>query len=542
MKGRERFVKIVFFLFMIVPAAWSSAAFGAPLTLRVPAPYPTVQAAIEAAHEGDTILVADGIYSVPVNEGLVVAKPIRILHEGDPKDCIIDCEGNGRAFTFVSGATSATLLSGFTIIGGNVAGIQPQDTQHNSGGGILCEGGATPTIENCIIGFISEEDIPYGNSAKYGGGIACISSSPVISSCRIEGNNAANVGGGLYIVDSSPKIMGSTISDNEAGTWGGAVYIVTSQASASVPSRPSIASCMITGNAANTNGGAVYCTGSSPLITNTTVADNRAGGSGGGLYVKGNSNPIVANAIFWGNSAPASPEIYVNPVSTLNINYSIVKGEEAAALKMSAGAPPLDNTIQNVDPGFVDPAAGDYHLRPDSPCRDAGTKEGVTLPEYDIDGDLRSSGSNPDIGADEIRYQVVIDVRPGSHRERIDLKAWGFLPVAVLSTEDFDATSIDPKTVEFAGAKPKHALRTHVNRDRRADMLFFFWIRDLDLGVDEDSTAATMTTEVALFADSAKKGSIVGTDTVTIINPKHKRHWWSRFEEFLHRKAQGHFK
>jgi hypothetical protein len=52
------------------------------------------------------------------------------------------------------------------------------------------------------------------------------------------------------------------------------------------------------------------------------------------------------------------------------------------------------------DPRFVDWAGGDYHLRLDSPCIDAGTTEGATL--YDMDGDLRPQGKGVDIGVDEV--------------------------------------------------------------------------------------------------------------------------------------------
>jgi hypothetical protein len=213
-----------------------------------------------------------------------------------------------------------------------------------------------------------------------------------------------------------------------------------------------------------------------------------------------------------------------------------VDGREGAVYKSPDQALEGDNTNQDVNPRFV--REGDYHLHPDSPCVDAGTKEGAELSEYDLDGDLRISGSSPDIGADETRYNVKIDVRPGSRRDKIDLRAWGFLPVAVLSTPGFDATSIDPETVEFAGAKPLHSIRAHVNRDRKADMLFFFWIRHLDFGLDENSTETTTTTEVALFGDSREKGSIIGTDTVTFINPKHKKHWWHKFEQMSHKKGK----
>ena len=55
------------------------------------------------------------------------------------------------------------------------------------------------------------------------------------------------------------------------------------------------------------------------------------------------------------------------------------------------------------NPGFVDPGAGDYHLRLTSAAIDRGIDAGVTV---DIDGDLRPIGPAPDLGADEFPLPV----------------------------------------------------------------------------------------------------------------------------------------
>jgi len=53
----------------------------------------------------------------------------------------------------------------------------------------------------------------------------------------------------------------------------------------------------------------------------------------------------------------------------------------------------------SADPLLVDPAHGDFHLIPGSPCIDAG--DPVHYPAIDFEGDPRPLGSAPDIGADE---------------------------------------------------------------------------------------------------------------------------------------------
>jgi hypothetical protein len=83
----------------------------------------------------------------------------------------------------------------------------------------------------------------------------------------------------------------------------------------------------------------------------------------------------------------------------------------------------------------------------------------------------------------------------------------------VLTTEDFDATTVDPVTVSFAGASPLRWAMEDVDRDGDIDLLFHFRTQELDL--TEDSTEATLT--------GATHGgtSIQGTDAVNIV-PKGK--------------------
>ena len=47
---------------------------------------------------------------------------------------------------------------------------------------------------------------------------------------------------------------------------------------------------------------------------------------------------------------------------------------------------------------------------------------------------------------------VAIDIRPGSERNPVNPKSNGVLPVAIFSSETFDATQVDPSTVFLAGA------------------------------------------------------------------------------------------
>src|ERR1041384_733787 len=105
---------------------------------------------------------------------------------------------------------------------------------------------------------------------------------------------------------------------------------------------------------------------------------------------------------------------------------------------------------------------------------------------------------------------VVIDVKPGSDTNKINLSSHGLLPVAVLSTSDFDATSFMPEMAHLsdaaapmgcAGAAAVRWTYTDVNGDGLIDLLFFFRIQDINL--------SSNTTEVMLMAHGLYSGTTI---------------------------------
>ena len=102
-------------------------------------PYQYIQDGINAAVNGDTVLVADGIYKGIGNKNLSFkGKNIIVTSVNGAESTIIDCENNGRGFHLSGGQDSSAVISGFTIINGAV------DTY---GGGIYCDG-SFPTISS----------------------------------------------------------------------------------------------------------------------------------------------------------------------------------------------------------------------------------------------------------------------------------------------------------------------------------------------------------------------------------------------------------
>jgi hypothetical protein len=109
--------------------------------------------------------------------------------------------------------------------------------------------------------------------------------------------------------------------------------------------------------------------------------------------------------------------------------------------------------------------------------------------------------------------EVEIDIKPGSEPNSINLNSKGKLPVSILTTEEFDASTVDPGTVTFAEALPVRWTVEDVDGDGYIDLLFHFETQELRL--DHDSTEATLN---GITYD----GQIIeGTDIVNIV-PNHK--------------------
>jgi len=328
-------------------------------------PYRTIQKGIDEAFDGDMVLVADGRYTGPGNKNLdFKGKAITVTSENGAENCIIDCEGDGRGFYFHSGETEKSVVSGFTITNGS----------HSLGGGIYCNS-SSPTIENNII----TQNFAGPIAGDGGGGIACLNtSSPIIKNNEIIGNSGAEHGGGILCwKNSSPVIQQNTITGNSIDYNGGGI-------SCEDDSSPTIINNIIARNLAE-NGGGIYCDNkSSPMIVNNTITDNSAGFKGGAIY-SSDSNPVIYNSILWANIATnegvlGGYEIEMLPPGFVTATYSDIQGGWEG-----------EGNI-NANPLFVDAENGDYHLRPGSPCIDAGD------PTSDYSNEPEPNGSRINMG------------------------------------------------------------------------------------------------------------------------------------------------
>ena len=84
---------LVGILFTLVISAFSD-------TILVPGDEPTIQAGIDAAAEGDTVLVAPGVYKGEGNRNILIdSKWVVLKSEAGPERTIIDCENVSNGIT-----------------------------------------------------------------------------------------------------------------------------------------------------------------------------------------------------------------------------------------------------------------------------------------------------------------------------------------------------------------------------------------------------------------------------------------------------------
>ncbi len=225
---------------------------------RVPSEHPTIGAGISAASAGDTVLVADGTYTGPGNKALIFSAKT-VMSENGPQSCIIDCEGNGRGFTFDS-CNRNTSLQGFWIKNGRVQSEGYEDI----GSGISCYD-ASPTIMDCIItGCRTYDD-------DWAGAVSSYEGSPELINCLIV-NNGDN---GICGVFSYTKLKNCTVADNgEYGAW---LYFETGMSLTNSIMR----------------GGMAYCESWAIDSINSTTSDpNFASGPYGDYYLSSSSSCV----------------------------------------------------------------------------------------------------------------------------------------------------------------------------------------------------------------------------------------------------------
>jgi len=226
--------------------------------IQVPGTQPTIQDAINAAMNGDTILVSPGIYNENIN---FLGKAITVTSVSGPEVTIIDGNQLDSVVRIVFNEQRTSVLSGFTIRNGK---------DNNFGGGIRIS--SSPTISGNII---------INNQAETGSGIYISQGSPLIQNNIISGNFditfiCCGGGGGIY-ASGSPEIIGNTIINNKSSGSGAGIKLFAT-------GTPIISNNIIARNTASSfegGGIALFNTSEEEIVQNLIV--NNTASSGGGF-------------------------------------------------------------------------------------------------------------------------------------------------------------------------------------------------------------------------------------------------------------------
>ena len=301
------------------------------VVLRVPQDFPTIQAAIDAASESDTVIVSEGTYHENIRfngKGIVVTSNFRSTHDWQTVwNTTIDGstatdKNFGSTVQFLNSEDSTAVLDGFTITGGTgtkwVFGLS---TPQEGGGIVLCYSSAT--VKNNIV--MKNTTRTSSGVTGGGGGISSLYGNPTICGNVIM-SNLSGYAGGIVLNWSKGRIRNNIIYHNTtAGQWGGGGMMIWQ---------------------APQNGG---------IVENNTIVGNFSAADGGGITMSvpdATTIPAVRNNIIWGNRQATGGQV----VSPQYINYCDVE-DYSSGSNISAY------------PKFEE---GSFLLSPSSPCIDAG--------------------------------------------------------------------------------------------------------------------------------------------------------------------------
>jgi hypothetical protein len=400
---------------------WIAAAPAfAQNTIKVPADQPTIQAAINAANSGDTVLVSPGTYYENINFN---GKAITVTSSDGAAKTIIDGRATPAVGTvnFTSGELRASIISNFTIQNGGIA----TGTSQGSGGVYIKN--AAPTVQNNVITSNGCSNVTVlGSGALVQGNTISKALTNNYFYCPAQGT-AVLLEGNSY---TRTEVIGNIIENNTQGVCAGGITIAASEG-ALVQSNVirnnkseacaggiatydtdavSIVQNLVYGNSgaqqdhAGGIGVIVPYFGltnfvgliAGNTILNNTMTDAPVGNSATELNLSGyTSRYIVVNNIIVGSSATI-PAANCGADYGLNITPPVFDHNDiynSSSHSMAYGGACADQTGSygniSADPRFNDPSSSDFHLLLSSPAIDAGNNSAPQMPSTDLDGVLR---------------------------------------------------------------------------------------------------------------------------------------------------------
>ena len=265
--------------------------------------YTTIQAAIDAATDGDIIKIGEGTYTnvfsrAGVRQIAYISKTVTLKggyvppnwDAADPNahPTILDAQNSGRGI-FISDNTHP-VIDGIRIINGNAAGLGADGPDHYDGGGCIYTHRAYLTLQNTKITSCT---------AQVGGGIFSYYGAITITNASITTNTVKMFGGGIRSFATDVTMQNSLVGRNvttDGYSYAGGMYLSFGRALFS--------NNVISNNTTMQHAGGFMLSGSDCMFTGNTIANNVSTiSSGAGGDVKSNSNCTFDDNTITGNDS-----------------------------------------------------------------------------------------------------------------------------------------------------------------------------------------------------------------------------------------------
>jgi len=274
---------------------FSFGAASAPAsTIHVPSDQPSIQAGINSASNGDTVLVSPGTYYENID---FKGKAITVTSSGGAAHTIIDgSTGQNPTVVFRNKEAETSILSGFTIQGGGIETYSSPISQTNYGtGGILIQEGS-PVIANNII------------THNHCNGIQSNASSPLIENNEID--NTLDAQGQCGFAGGSAIWLYGSLSNYNGGTQ--------------LQTPPAVVSGNLIQNntqsgkddAGGNGGTAIAVWGAYASIIGNTLRNNITLGDGGAILAFNTDEVVIVGNLIYGNKATTDGAISLEPPSS----------------------------------------------------------------------------------------------------------------------------------------------------------------------------------------------------------------------------------